>query len=420
MRVGLVAAGALLVTLGPLLRPTGPPARGVIDPGPSWRLYGLPRDRSWARTPARTLYVFVDDLLTKAPSACTGDCAHDWVPMPASGSIVRGEGRDRSRGHDRAPRRPAPAHHGRAPLYLFSGDRASGDIRGNGVGNLWWAMTPSGLAATSYPLHALHLRHGPGNHADGGAARDSDRSWRTTEGRRSTSTPTTRRPGAPVTPTGAWSTGRRSGLRARRPKPASITAPVGVINGAGGTTPGDPGRPSPLHLRRRPAPRRRPGRRHRLETGFSSHRWPVGLVGRLWPAPMMVLRPRRSGSVDRHAVRLRRRHGSAFEPGRGGTLVGLGAWGLSACAGSSSPGATFSQVGGPPETNSSYPGALLFPKAYAKPNVALTDTASQPFNIATDTQHQSDVGLFRLHPLPRPLPAEHVHRGVGHQGHARR
>lgn len=38
------------------------------------------------------------------------------------------------------------------PLYVFSGDRVPGDIRGNGVGNLWWAMTPSGLTATSYPL----------------------------------------------------------------------------------------------------------------------------------------------------------------------------------------------------------------------------------------------------------------------------
>lgn len=37
------------------------------------------------------------------------------------------------------------------PLYRFSGDRKPGNIRGNGVGNLWWAMTPTGLSATRFP-----------------------------------------------------------------------------------------------------------------------------------------------------------------------------------------------------------------------------------------------------------------------------
>lgn len=100
----------------------------------------------------RTLYVFVNDLLTKAPSACTGDCANDWPPALAPGkytvpkgvtgqvgTIIRSDG-ERQLTMDRRP------------LYLFSGDESPGEFRGNGVGNIWWAMTPSGLSATAYPL----------------------------------------------------------------------------------------------------------------------------------------------------------------------------------------------------------------------------------------------------------------------------
>jgi predicted lipoprotein with Yx(FWY)xxD motif len=45
------------------------------------------------------------------------------------------------------------------PLYTFSGDRSRGEIRGNGLGNIWWAMTPTGLSATSFPL--THSNYGP-------------------------------------------------------------------------------------------------------------------------------------------------------------------------------------------------------------------------------------------------------------------
>ena len=59
------------------------------------------------------------------------------------------------------------------PLYTFSGE-GPGQLRGNGVGNLWWAMTPTGLAATANPsdkstfgpprsttLTVVHTRFGP-------------------------------------------------------------------------------------------------------------------------------------------------------------------------------------------------------------------------------------------------------------------
>ncbi len=234
MRVGLVAAGALLVTLGPLLRADGAAASGSHRSGTFVGVVRTPAGPVLGTEAGRTLYVFVDDLLTKAPSACTGDCAHDWVPMPASGSIVVGRG---VTGHvGTIVRRDGQRQltmDGR-PLYLFSGDRVSGDIRGNGVGNLWWAMTPSGLAATSYPLTpssygaaqattltVVRTRVGPVVANDRGQALYVY---------------------ADDTPTKSacsadwclvdWPPLRSQGVPT---KPASISAPVGVISGAGGT-----------------------------------------------------------------------------------------------------------------------------------------------------------------------------------------
>ena len=105
----------------------------------------------WSTESGKTLYVYVEDLLTKASSACTGDCANDWPPAFVSGKIAAARG---ITGHLGTITRSNGLHQltidGR-PLYTFSGDRSPGDLRGNGVGNIWWAMTPTGLSATSFP-----------------------------------------------------------------------------------------------------------------------------------------------------------------------------------------------------------------------------------------------------------------------------
>jgi protein SCO1/2 len=67
-------------------------------------------------------------------------------------------------------------------------------------------------------------------------------------------------------------------------------------------------------------------------------------------------------------------------------VLAAAALGLGACSGSSTgANATVKQLGGPAETSATYPGALLFPRTYPKPNVTLTDTSGAPYNIAADT-----------------------------------
>ena len=88
-----------------------------------------------------TLYAFLND--TDGESTCTGDCLGNW---PAA---VIGE-------HDPAVLDPAlwstvenaeagaMLKVGDWPLYTFAGDAAPGDVNGQGVGEVWYAVGPDG------------------------------------------------------------------------------------------------------------------------------------------------------------------------------------------------------------------------------------------------------------------------------------
>jgi protein SCO1/2 len=90
-------------------------------------------------------------------------------------------------------------------------------------------------------------------------------------------------------------------------------------------------------------------------------------------------------------------------------VLGLaaGALCLAACSGPGGNGngnAAISQVGGPPETSGAYPGALLFPRAYPKPDVVLTDTSGAPYNIATQTEGRLTLVYFGYTHCPDLCP----------------
>jgi predicted lipoprotein with Yx(FWY)xxD motif len=142
---GLVAACSALVLLG--AAPTG--AASVHGPTSLVEIVHTPDGPVIANAAGMTLYVFVDDLLTSAPSACVGDCHNDWPPAFARGSVRVAAGITGRIGTvDRFGQGRQLTMDGR-PLYTFSGD-TPGELRGNGIGNIWWAMTPSGLSATSF------------------------------------------------------------------------------------------------------------------------------------------------------------------------------------------------------------------------------------------------------------------------------
>ena len=101
-----------------------------------------------------TLYAFLNDA--EGESTCTGDCLANW---PAAGIEE----------HDPSVLDPAlwstvenseagtMLKVGDWPLYRFAGDAAPGDVNGQGVGEVWYAVSPDGtiiegeITVTEFP-----------------------------------------------------------------------------------------------------------------------------------------------------------------------------------------------------------------------------------------------------------------------------
>lgn len=92
-----------------------------------------------------TLYVFMQD--TTDVSTCTGDCAASWPALIAKGEVKAGGGSQvdasllgTSARDDGTMQVTYNGH----PLYHFAGDQAPGDTNGQGVGGIWFVVSPAG------------------------------------------------------------------------------------------------------------------------------------------------------------------------------------------------------------------------------------------------------------------------------------
>jgi predicted lipoprotein with Yx(FWY)xxD motif len=95
----------------------------------------------------RTLYWFAKDTRTR--SSCNGSCAAYWRPVIGKATAAAGTSLPHRFGTiKRADGRTQATYDGH-PLYTYTGDTASGQLKGNDLnasGGLWWAVTPSGRA----------------------------------------------------------------------------------------------------------------------------------------------------------------------------------------------------------------------------------------------------------------------------------
>jgi predicted lipoprotein with Yx(FWY)xxD motif len=99
----------------------------------------------------RTLYLFQKDSGTK--SACLGACASAWPPLRDSGKPTVGSGLNAALvGTTTRSDGISQVTYNGHPVYLFSGDQASGDTNGQGLtdfGGGWFALNSAGNQVTA-------------------------------------------------------------------------------------------------------------------------------------------------------------------------------------------------------------------------------------------------------------------------------
>ena len=91
----------------------------------------------------RSLYLFKKDTGTK--STCNGSCAIAWPPFTTSGTPQAGTGTKASliATSTRTDGKDQVTYNGH-PLYRYSGDSASGQTNGQGVGGIWYVVGVNG------------------------------------------------------------------------------------------------------------------------------------------------------------------------------------------------------------------------------------------------------------------------------------
>lgn len=99
-----------------------------------------------------TLYAFLPD--EQGPSTCYDDCAANWPPLMAQGELeVSGNDEDPTDdsllGTARRDDGGRQVTYNGWPLYFFAGDEGPGDTNGQGVGDVWYVVSPEGEPITS-------------------------------------------------------------------------------------------------------------------------------------------------------------------------------------------------------------------------------------------------------------------------------
>ncbi|RPI29927.1 MAG: hypothetical protein EHM70_15185 [Chloroflexota bacterium] len=88
-----------------------------------------------------SLYISLGDEVGR--SNCVQDCPFTWMPLLASGKLVAGEGVTLAKvGVIVLPNGNRQVTYGGLPLYYYAGDRAPGDINGQGQDGLWFLSPP--------------------------------------------------------------------------------------------------------------------------------------------------------------------------------------------------------------------------------------------------------------------------------------
>ncbi|MGH3688802.1 MAG: COG4315 family predicted lipoprotein [Microbacterium sp.] len=92
----------------------------------------------------KTLYMFDNDTQGSGKSSCTGECLTNWPPLTVASDAPAVKGVTGEVGTIKTADGSTQVTLNGWPLYYFAGDAAAGDVNGQGVGGIWWVLSPAG------------------------------------------------------------------------------------------------------------------------------------------------------------------------------------------------------------------------------------------------------------------------------------
>ncbi|GAA1610251.1 hypothetical protein [Actinoplanes couchii] len=97
-----------------------------------------------------TLYRFDDDSAKPSKSTCVDDCAKKWPPVTvdADGKVFIAGVKKSAVNFVKRPDGKLQVTIAGWPVYRFAQDTRPGDVKGQGVGGTWFAVTPKGKKLT--------------------------------------------------------------------------------------------------------------------------------------------------------------------------------------------------------------------------------------------------------------------------------
>lgn len=97
----------------------------------------------------RSVYVFTKDVKDSGTSACKDTCAASWPAVTTTSDAPSVEGVSATIGTISAADGSKQITLNGLPLYYYAQDTKAGDILGQGVGDAWYLVSPSGEMLTS-------------------------------------------------------------------------------------------------------------------------------------------------------------------------------------------------------------------------------------------------------------------------------
>lgn len=96
-----------------------------------------------------TAYYFTKDTPDSGKSACVGDCLKAWPPITTTATTPSASGVTGKVGTITLADGSKQVTVNGRPLYLFAKDTKPGDLLGQGVGSVWYVLSPDGTMVTA-------------------------------------------------------------------------------------------------------------------------------------------------------------------------------------------------------------------------------------------------------------------------------